>query len=69
LLPLADPDDPKTTDRFVRFADFYTGRDKTTGNYDPQVKIIKSILNGSRGPKLEAASTGVRRSDPIWRYE
>ena len=54
MLPLADPDDPKTRDRIIRFANFYTGRDQTAGNYDPQHKIIKSILNGSRGPKLEA---------------
>lgn len=54
LLPLADPMDSKTRDRISRFADFYTNRDPTTGNYDPERKIIKSILNGSRGPKLEA---------------
>lgn len=54
LLPLADPDDLKTRQRTVRFADFYTGRDKDTGNYDPLHRIIRSIHNGSRGPRLEA---------------
>jgi hypothetical protein len=54
MLPLADPDNQKTRDRIVRFANFYTGRDTSASNYDPQHKIIKSILNGSRGARLEA---------------
>ena len=54
LLPLADPYHPRTRERTVRFANFYTGRDETTKNYDPKHKIIRSILNGSKGPKLEA---------------
>lgn len=54
MLPLADPDNPKTRDRIVRFANFYTGRDTSVSNYDPQHKIIKSILNGSLGARLEA---------------
>ena len=54
LLPLADPEDHRTQLRTVRFANFYTGRDTTTHNYDPEHKIIRSILNGSRGPLLAA---------------
>ncbi len=54
LLPLADPADPKTQERIIRFADFYTGRDETVDNYDPEHKIIRSILNGSKGAKLSA---------------
>lgn len=54
LLPLAEPDDALTVEQTLRFANLYTGRDEKTGNYDPQHKIIRSILNGSRGPKLEA---------------
>ena len=56
MLPLADPDNLKTRDRIVRFANFYTGRDTSASNYDPQHKIIKSILNGSRGARLEATA-------------
>lgn len=56
LLPLADPYDAKTRQRTLRFADFYTGRDQSTGNYDPRHKIIRSIHNGSRGPRLEATA-------------
>jgi len=54
LLPLADPEDPRTRERMVRFANLYTGRDPSVDNYDPKHKIIRSILNGSRGAKLEA---------------
>ncbi len=54
MLPLADPGDPRTRERILRYANFYTGRDKTAANYDPEHKIIKSILNGSRGARLEA---------------
>lgn len=54
LLPLADPHDSRTRKRIVRFADFYTGRDMSVHNYDSGSKIIKSILNGSRGARLEA---------------
>lgn len=54
MLPLADPDDPKTQERIIRFANFYTGRDSSVSNYDPEHKIIKSILNGSRGARLQA---------------
>ena len=54
MLPLADPEDWRTRQRTVRFADFYTGRDTTVKNYDPAHKIIRSIHNGSRGPRLSA---------------
>ncbi len=54
LLPLSDPEDMKTQERIIRFANFYTGRDTTTNNYDPEHKIIRSILNGSKGPKIPA---------------
>ncbi len=54
LLPISDPTDERTQDRIIRFADFYTGRDTTTGNYDAEHKIIRSIHNGSRGPRMSA---------------
>jgi hypothetical protein len=44
LLPLAEPDDALTVEQTLRFANLYTGRDEKTGNYDPQHKIIRSIL-------------------------
>lgn len=54
LLPLSDPEDWKTQQRIVRFADFYTGRDTLTHNYDPVHKIIRSAHNGSKGPRMTA---------------
>ncbi len=56
VLPLSDPVDPRTRERFARFSDFYTGRDQTVDNYDAEHKIIRSILNGSRGAKITATA-------------
>jgi hypothetical protein len=53
---LSRPDDPQYVIRARRFAGFYTGEDKTVQNYDPQHKIIRSLFNGSRGPKLDEAT-------------
>ena len=53
---LADPTDRKFQERAVRFASFYTGEDTTAKNYDSVHKVIRSVLNGSRGPKLEVAA-------------
>ena len=54
LLPLSDPKDWRTQQRIIRFANFYTGRDTTTHNYDSVHKIIPSIQNGSKGPRMKA---------------
>lgn len=37
----------------VRFANFYTGEDPETDNYDPELRLIKSPINGSRGAQLQ----------------
>src|SRR5688572_29942147 len=42
--------------RAVRYAGFYNGDDPQAPNYDKQRKIIRSLHNGSRGPKLTPAS-------------
>ena len=42
--------------RAVRYAGFYNGDDPQAPNYDKQHKIIRSLHNGSRGPKLTPAS-------------
>jgi hypothetical protein len=52
LLPLADPEDVPTRQRMVRFANFYTGRDKTAPNWDAEHKIIRGTHNGSKGPRF-----------------
>lgn len=52
LFALADPTGFRERQRAVRFADFWTGADPTTPNYDPERRLIRSPLTGSRGPKF-----------------
>ena len=49
---LADPAVLKDRQRVVRFAGFYTGEDTEAQNYDPAKKLIRSPINGSRGPRF-----------------
>ena len=53
---LSDPDSPRFRDRARRFAGFYMGEDPDAPNYDPEHKIIRSLMNGSRGPMLRKAT-------------
>ena len=50
---LADPTDRKFRERSIRFAAMYIGEDPEAANYDPERKIMRAVMNGSRGPKLE----------------
>lgn len=56
LYGLAAPRDPLYIARMKRFADFFTGDDPDADNYDPELRIIKSLHNGSRGAKLTPAT-------------
>lgn len=56
LLGLSDPNDATYRDRVKRFSGFYTGEDKAVPNYDPKLKIIRSMITGSKGPMLRAAT-------------
>ena len=49
---LADPGVHRDAARAVRFAGLYTGEDREAENWDRQVKIIRSPINGSRGPRF-----------------
>lgn len=53
---LGRPTDPTYLDRVRRFAGFYTGNDPEANNYDPEQRIVRSLHNGSRGPKLSPAT-------------
>lgn len=53
---LGKPEDPVYRDRVMRFAGFYNGDDPEARNYDPEHKIIRSLHNGSRGPKMTPAT-------------
>ena len=47
---LSRPIDPRYAIRLRRFAGFYLTEDPAAPNYDPKLKIIRSLFNGSRGP-------------------
>jgi len=52
FLGLADPDSLKDRQRALRFANMYTGEDPEAPNYDRDKKLIRSPINGSRGPRF-----------------
>jgi hypothetical protein len=47
---LGRPNDHMNAARARRFAGFYLNEDPGAPNYDPKLKIIKSLFNGSKGP-------------------
>ena len=49
---LADPHDAKFRERSLRFAGLYLGEDPAAPNWDAQRKLIRSPINGSRGPRF-----------------
>jgi hypothetical protein len=53
FLGLSEPYVLRDRQRVVRFAGFYTGDDPDAPNYDPSLRLIRSPINGSRGPRLE----------------
>ena len=65
LYGLGRPGDPRYRRRVCRFAGFYTGEDAEAPNYDPRHKIIRSLHNGSRGPKLTPASERDWGGEPV----
>ncbi len=65
MMGLSDPRDLKLIERTRRYADFYTGRDPTTCNYDPKLRIMRSLMNGSRGPMLRRATELDWAGDPF----
>ena len=54
LMGLSDPHDARYSNRVKRFIGFYMNEDPGAPNYDPEHRIIKSMMNGRRGP-LSAA--------------
>jgi hypothetical protein len=65
LQGLSDPDDPRLRQRARRFAGLYMGDDPQAPNYDPKHRIIRSLLNGSRGPMLRKATPVEWAGDPF----
>ena len=48
---LADPTVLRDRQRALRFAQMYMGEDPEAPNYDPEHRLIRSPINGSRGPR------------------
>ncbi|MGD9856271.1 MAG: hypothetical protein AB7U20_15105 [Planctomycetaceae bacterium] len=65
LQGLSDPNNFNFQQRTRRFAGFYMNEDPQAPNYDPQHKIIRSLMNGSRGPLLRKATGLDWAGDPI----
>lgn len=65
LMGLGDVHDPAFRARVQRYAGFYMNEDPGAPNYDPKHKIIKSLINGSRGPLLRRATGLDWAGDPI----
>lgn len=53
---LCRPQDLRFRQRALRYAGFYNGDDPKAPNYDKKLKIIRSLHNGSLGPKLTPAT-------------
>jgi hypothetical protein len=62
---LSDPRDPALLRRARRYAGFYLNEDPAAPNYDPKSRVIRSMLNGSRGPLLRRATALDWAGDPI----
>jgi len=62
---LSVPTDPKYQERARRFAGFYMNEDPEAQNYDPKHRIIRSMMNGSRGPMLRKATAIDWVGDPF----
>ncbi len=65
VLGLSAPRDRRLFERTRRFADFYTGRDPGVRNYDPKARVMRSMMNGSRGPMLRPATPLDWAGDPF----
>lgn len=65
VMGLSAPHDPRLARRARRFTDLYTGQDPAVGNYDPRHRVIRSLLNGSRGPMLRKATPLDWAGDPF----
>jgi hypothetical protein len=64
-ISLSAPDQPVWRERAKRFAAFYMGTDPDAPNYDPEKKLIRSMINGSRGPLLRKATALDWVGDPF----
>jgi hypothetical protein len=62
---LSNPSQNRYIRRMRRFAAFYMGEEGSVANYDPEHKIIRSVLNGSDGPLLRPLTPQDWIGDPV----
>ena len=65
LMGLSVPTLPIYQERARRWAGLYMGEDPSAPNYDPQLKLIRSMQNGSKGPMLRPATALDWVGDPF----
>ena len=65
LQGLSDPGNRAFQNRVKRYAGFYMNEDPGALNYDPEHRIIRSMINGSRGPLMRKATALDWTGDPI----
>ena len=65
MMGLSVPTLPIYQTRARRFAGFYMAEDPEAPNYDPKLKLIRSMQNGSRGPMLRKATALDWVGDPF----
>ncbi|MFC0331377.1 hypothetical protein ACFOLF_23435 [Paenibacillus sepulcri] len=53
FLGMSDPESLKNRQRTVKFAAMYTGDDPAAPNYDKELRLIRSPITGSRGPRFD----------------
>lgn len=54
LAGLCAPNDPEYRREALKFASFYDGTNPAVPNYDPEHKVIRSVLSGGAGPIMKA---------------
>ena len=52
-LGMADPYNQRFRDRSVQFAAMYIGEDPEAPNFNPELKLMRASMTGSRGPKMQ----------------
>ncbi len=65
LMGLSAPALPIYQERARRWAGLYMGEDPDAPNYDPKLKLIRSMQNGSKGPMLRPATALDWVGDPF----
>ena len=65
MMGLSDPHDPRYRERVKRFIGFYMNENPDAPNFDPKHSIIRSVMNGSRGPLMRKATALDWVGDPF----